>query len=148
MTEENQSSPVRHLDSEDIRLLHTALAEWSLQHGDEPVPPITPTAARAIEALAWIPKQQFEGKELYPSIEEKAAILFYSINKQQIFTNGNKRMSTLCLLVFLTINDRRLTVTDDELTAKALSLAQTSSMEFPRIKEELTGWIRDHLQNT
>lgn len=82
---------------------------------------------------------------MYPTIEEKAAIIFYTVNKRQIFLNGNKRMSTLCLLVFLGINDMMLSVTEDELTAKALWLANTASLEFPEVKQGLVEWIREHL---
>jgi prophage maintenance system killer protein len=62
-----------------------------------------------------------------------------------MFLNGNKRMSTLCLLVFLSINEKILNVTTDELTAKALWLSKTSSLDFPVIKVELADWIRTHL---
>ena len=86
-----------------------------------------------------------ETHDLYPTIEEKAAILFYTINKRQTFLNGNKRMSTLSLLVFLGINGSTLTVSPDEMTEKALWLANTPSLEFPAIKKNLTSWIRDNL---
>ncbi|WP_264296797.1 Fic family protein [Mesorhizobium sp. B1-1-8] len=80
---------------------------------------------------------------MYESLEEKAAFLFYSINKRQIFLNGNKRMSTLCLLVFLGINGKLLQLKPDELTEKALWLANTPSLDFPTIKTELAIWIRE-----
>jgi hypothetical protein len=54
-------------------------------------------------------------------------------------------MSTLSLLVFLGINGSTLTVSPDELTEKALWLANTPSLEFPEIKKNLASWIRDHL---
>lgn len=92
------------------------------------------------------PQQSFYGREAYPTLEEKAAILFYTVNKKQIFLNGNKRMSTLCLLVFLGINGKTLDVSSDELTAKALWLANTESLEFPTIKEDLVNWIHQHVE--
>ena len=39
--------------------------------------------------------QTFEGKDLYPSIEEKAAHLLYFITKNHSFTDGNKRIAAL-----------------------------------------------------
>ncbi|UCI07339.1 Fic family protein [Mesorhizobium sp. B1-1-8] len=89
------------------------------------------------------PQQALGGRDLYESLEEKAAFLFYSINKRQIFLNGNKRMSTLCLLVFLGINGKLLQLKPDELTEKALWLANTPSLDFPTIKTELAIWIRE-----
>ena len=52
----------------------------------------------------------------------------------------------MCLLVFLAIDDKLLTVPADELTQKALWLANTSSLEFPVIKAKLVAWIRVHLR--
>jgi hypothetical protein len=56
---------------------------------------------------------------------------FYTVNKRQIFLNSNKRMSTLCLLVFLGVNGKEFAVKPDALTEKALWLANTNSLEFP-----------------
>lgn len=107
--------------------------------GDEPIPSIH--LAKAAESLLAAPKQSFFGIEA----RGQAAIPFYTINKRQTFINGNKRMSTLTLLVFLGINGSMLTVSPDELTEKALWLANTPSLEFPEITKNLTSWIRDHL---
>jgi len=141
MIEENW----RYLDREDIRAIHAALAAWTEKQG-EPVPPFKHANLHDIDALVSTPRQKFFGQEAYPSIAEKAAIIFYTVNKKQIFLNGNKRMSTLCMLVFLGINSKKLAVSPDELTAKALWLANTSSLEFPEIKEQLVDWIQAHLK--
>ncbi|MEA1985980.1 MAG: virulence protein RhuM/Fic/DOC family protein, partial [Candidatus Marinimicrobia bacterium] len=46
-------------------------------------------------------KQTFDGKELYPSIQEKAANLLYLIVKNHSFVDGNKRIAAACFLYFL-----------------------------------------------
>ena len=48
--------------------------------------------------------QTFEGKDLYPSIEEKAANLLYFITKNHSFTDGNKRIAAFLFLYFLERN--------------------------------------------
>lgn len=48
--------------------------------------------------------QTFDGKDLYPSIEEKAANLLYLITKNHSFTDGNKRIAALLFLYFLERN--------------------------------------------
>ncbi|MGM0375695.1 MAG: RhuM family protein [Bacteroidota bacterium] len=48
--------------------------------------------------------QTFEGVELYPSIEEKAANLLYFITKNHSFTDGNKRIAAFLFLYFLEKN--------------------------------------------
>lgn len=48
--------------------------------------------------------QTFGGKDLYPSIEEKAAELLYLIVKNHSFSDGNKRIAAACFLYFLERN--------------------------------------------
>jgi death-on-curing protein len=134
-----------YFDRAAIEALHAALSSWAVSHGDEPIPPLSHAKAGDIDTLISAPQQRFFGTDAYPTLEEKAAIVFYTVNKRQMFLNGNKRMSTLCLLVFLSINEKILNVTTDELTAKALWLSKTSSLDFPVIKVELADWIRTHL---
>lgn len=50
-------------------------------------------------------KQSFGDKELYPSIEEKAANLLYFITKNHSFVDGNKRIAAACFLYFLQQNN-------------------------------------------
>lgn len=144
MTEERSPSFL-YLDRAGIEAIHASLSAWALQRGDEPIPPLSHTSRGDIEALVSVPQQRFFGVDAYPTIEEKAAIIFYTINKRQIFLNGNKRMSTLGLLVFLGINRKMLNVSADELTEKALWLAKSSALDFPAIKVNLAAWIRAHL---
>ena len=143
---EGSPSLILYLDKDDYRALHAYLAERSLQDG-EPIPPFEHAGEGDLDALIKTPQASYFGQEVYPTLEEKAAIILYTINKKQIFLNGNKRMSTLSLLVFLGINGKMLGVTPDALTAKALWLANTTSLEFPAIKEDLVRWIRDHVKD-
>jgi len=61
--------------------------------------------------------QTFEGKDLYPSIEEKAANLLYFITKNHSFADGNKRIAALLFLLFLDRNGILL----DELGMKRIA---------------------------
>ena len=49
--------------------------------------------------------QTFDGVELYPTLEEKAAALLYLIVKNHSFTDGNKRIGASCFLYFLDRNN-------------------------------------------
>lgn len=49
--------------------------------------------------------QTFGGKECYPSLEEKAAMLLYFLVKNHSFTDGNKRIGAACFLYFLDKNE-------------------------------------------
>jgi len=136
-----------YLDREDYKRLHGQLAAWAVAQG-EPVPSFELAREADLDALIQTPQKHFFGHVAYPTLEDKAAIIFYTINKRQIFLNGNKRMSTLALLVFLSINNRTLDIAPNELTEKALWLANTESLEFMEIKEALAQWIREHLCET
>ncbi len=73
--------------------------------------------------------QTFDGKDLYPSIEEKAANLLYFIVKNHSFTDGNKRIAAFLFLYFLEKNGLLLTETgkkriaDNALVALTLMIA-------------------------
>ena len=81
--------------------------------------------------------QTFDGKDVYPSISEKAANLLYLIIKDHPFYDGNKRIGALLFVVFLTINDYHLTkngetkISDRALTALALLIAESNRKEKP-----------------
>src|SRR6202050_3404293 len=92
-------------------------------------------------ALIAAPQQRFYGRDAYPTHAEKAAILFYMVNRRHIFPNGNKRLSTLCLLTFLIGNDAQLDVSPQELTEKALWLATAEADDFPATKAHPASWI-------
>jgi death-on-curing family protein len=59
-------------------------------------------------------EQSFDGKDLYPSIEEKAATLLYLIVKNHSFIDGNKRIGAACFLYFLEKNGKLTTTSHQE----------------------------------
>ncbi len=75
--------------------------------------------------------QTFEGKDLYPSIEEKAANLLYLIIKNHPFIDGNKRIGSFMFLRFLHLNgilfrsDGTKLVEENAIVAIALMIAQS-----------------------
>lgn len=83
--------------------------------------------------------QTFEGKELYPSLEEKGARLGFNLVSNHAFVDGNKRIGLLVMLTFLEINGINLKFTDDELVKIGLSLA-SGQMTY----ENLFDWIKTH----
>ncbi len=79
--------------------------------------------------------QSFDGRELYPSVPEKAANLLYFVIKDHPFYDGNKRIGALLFVLFLTLNDCHLTekgetkISDRALTAIALLIAESEPKE-------------------
>ena len=81
----------------------------------------------------------FEGKELYPTKEEKAARIGASLVSNHAFLDGNKRIGMYAMLTFLEVNGIRVECTDEEIVRAGLSLAD-GSMDY----EKLLAWIREH----
>lgn len=78
----------------------------------------------------------FDGCELYPTVEEKAARLCCSLISNHAFTDGNKRIGLLVLFVFLEVNGVRLRPSNEELIRVGLALA-AGEMKY----QELLDWI-------
>lgn len=85
--------------------------------------------------------QTFDGGELYPTLEEKAAMLMYLVVKNHSFVDGNKRIAASCFLYFLDKNnmlyDRKNQPLVDSATLFALTLlvAESNPTEKDTIKQ-------------
>ena len=97
-------------------------------------------------ALATI-HQTFDGRELYPSVEEKAAHLLYFIVKNHAFSDGNKRIAAALFITFLARNDilyrpdggKRLA--DNALVALTLLIAESRPDERDTIVKVIVNLI-------
>jgi len=91
--------------------------------------------------------QTFEKKELYPSLEEKAAHLLYFIIKDHPFVDGNKRIASFLFIYFLDKNSflYRKTgekkINDNALTALSLLIAVSSSKDKNTLIKIITNLI-------
>ncbi len=75
----------------------------------------------------------------YPTIEEKAARLMYSITNNHAFVDGNKRIGVFTMLMTLELNDIKINYTQAELISLALSVTE-GKIEYPQI----LAWIMEH----
>lgn len=79
--------------------------------------------------------QTFEGKDLYPSVEEKAGMLLYLVVKNHSFSDGNKRIAAFLFLWFLENNgilykaDGSKLVENNTLVALTLMIAESQTRE-------------------
>lgn len=86
------------------------------------------------------PFQSFGDTELYPSLLEKAARLGYGLIKNHPFVDGNKRIGTHAMLVFLAINNAELSYSNDELIRLILGIAAGEYDD-----KHLLNWLQQHL---
>lgn len=120
------------LTKEQVLLLHTQLIESTggcdgvRDHG-------------LLDSALENPFQSFSGKELYPSIQSKAARLCYGLVRNHAMLDGNKRIGVHTMLVFLTINGYELEYTQKELSDLILNEA-----EGRKGYEDILMWILEH----
>jgi death-on-curing family protein len=82
--------------------------------------------------------QTFDGKDLYPSIEEKAAHLLYFIVKNHSFVDGNKRIAAFLFLYFLKKNNILFTETGQKRLADNALVALTLMIAVSKPEEKNT----------
>ena len=94
--------------------------------------------------------QTFDGKDLYPSTEEKAANLLYFIVKNHSFTDGNKRIAAGLFVYFLDKNrklyrnDGSKRIGDNALVAMTIMIAAGKPEEKDIITKLVVNLIDDH----
>jgi death-on-curing family protein len=86
-------------------------------------------------------QQAFGKKDIYPSIEEKAAMLLYLIVKNHAFVDGNKRIAAACFLLFLERNNLlfdkhgNAILSNEALASITLLVASSKSDEMETMKQ-------------
>ncbi len=91
--------------------------------------------------------QSFDGKELYPSLEEKAAHLLYFIIKDHPFVDGNKRIGSFLFVYFLEKNNQlyknngEKKINDNALTVLSLLIALSDPQEKDKLIKIITNLL-------
>ncbi|WP_026767440.1 type II toxin-antitoxin system death-on-curing family toxin [Selenomonas ruminantium] len=94
-----------------------------------------------LDAAIAAPWQTFGGKELFPSLEEKAARLGYGLANNHPFIDGNKRIAAIATREILALNGVELSYSQSELSDIFLEVAGEQSTP-----DMLLEWIRHHKQ--
>lgn len=81
----------------------------------------------------------FDGVELYPTKEEKAARLGFSLISNHAFVDGNKRIGMYIMISFLELNGIRIDATNEEVAKLGLDVADGSANY-----EDILKWINVH----
>ena len=123
---------MKKLSKKQILMLHTQLIQQT--GGSDGV-----RDYNLLDSALETPFQSFEGDELYPTIQAKAARLGYGLIKNHSMIDGNKRIGTHAMLVFLALNGIELKYTQKELYETILDIA-AGKIEY----EDLLQWVLDH----
>ncbi len=132
---------IRRLNLKETRFLAHELAQ-RLMTWSEPIPPFETRYPEKLESCLTTPFATYDGQELYPALEEKAAILFYLMIKNHPFQNGNKRVAVTALLTFLHVNGKWIRVDEQQLYAFAKWVAES----LPTLKNATVFAIVDFIK--
>ena len=124
---------MRYLTVEEVLELHARLLEQF--GGSEGL-----RDPGALASFVEQPRMTFGGKDLYPTVAEKADILSFALATNHPFVDGNKRTAHAAMEVFLVLNGYEIEASVDEQERVFLSLA-AGEVE----REEVTDWVKAHL---
>lgn len=97
-----------------------------------------------LEAALAAPAHTFEGKDLFPTIPEKAACLLRSLVKDHPFLDGNKRTAVVATIVFLRMNGYRAVARKGDLYRLALRVAR--SRDNDAVMRYLRRWFQQRVR--
>jgi death on curing protein len=118
-------------------VLANQLMEWN-----EPIPDFGTRYPGKLESCLAAPFQTFDKKDLYPTITDKAAFLFYLMIKNHPFQNGNKRIAVTTLFCFLRLNRKWLRVEPEDLYKLAVSVAESDPHYRQEYVQIITKFIK------
>ena len=89
-----------------------------------------------LDAAAARPAASAFGADAYPTLRDKAAVLFHSIARNHPFKDGNKRTATVALLFMLAVNGQRVAWEPEEALNTILDVAE-GRQDYPH----LAAWL-------
>ncbi len=93
-----------------------------------------------LESAVYSATASFAETENYPSIEEKAARLMFSLVNNHAFVDGNKRIGVFVMLMTLKLNNIEIKYSQEELISLGLSTA-AGQTDY----DDILNWIKNHI---
>ena len=150
--EAKKRPPLRPLNRRRLVKLTVTDVEYTAFHlaremltFDEPIPDFSSRFPNSLESCLAVPFQAFSGRTLYPTLISKAAMLFYLLIKNHPFQNGNKRIATTTLFVFLYRNGKWLQVDTQELYNFTVWVAQSPRTVKGETVKATEKFLKSHL---
>jgi death-on-curing protein len=130
----------------DVEKICFRLAK-KLMTWNEPIPDFKTRFSGILESCLLSPMATYGKKSLYPTLSQKAAILFYLMIKNHPFTNGNKRIAVISLLTFLYLNKKWLKVAKEELYRVAVLMAESPADFKEGMVQALAYFVKKNMVN-
>lgn len=84
-----------------------------------------------------------DGRDAYPTLVDKAAALVHSVVRNHALVDGNQRLSLMLLIVFLGVNGRTLTMSNDQADAFIVAIAEERLDDVGPIAAELVDHVAE-----
>jgi death-on-curing protein len=98
-----------------------------------------------LESSIAQPFQKIGGKDLYPTLVSKAAMLYYFCIKNHPFEDGNKRMGIFALVIYLADNGYWLDTTNEELFNMTVRTAASGMKEKDQVVGEIETFVEENI---
>ena len=131
-TKNSLTEAIKYLSTEQVLAAHTALIKR--YGGSQGI-----RDQGLLESAIFRPQASAFGREAYPTLFEKSAVLGYSIIQNHPFVDGNKRTEFACIHLMLLINGYDLTSTTKEEVEMIKKVASGEKHEH-----EIIQWIKEH----
>ncbi len=107
----------------------------------EDIPSFQTRYAGKLEGILEQVQSNYFGRELYPSLPEKTAYLFYALIKNHPFLNGNKRIAVVALYDFLKRNATEVYIDEatlfSDLSEMAIRTSKSDAKDYPKVLKRL-----------
>lgn len=137
---------IKPITIEEVRWLAFILAQKHMSW-NEPIPDFSTRFPQKLESCLDTPFVTFDRKPLYKGLIGKASALFYFLNKNHPFQNGNKRIAVTTLLVFLYKNKKWITVPYDRFYDFAVFVAKSDAKEKNITMASIQSFIKKYIEN-
>ena len=94
-----------------------------------------------LESALNAPFASFGDDEIYPTIQDKAAVLFFRVTNNHSLLDGNKRLGVLTFAYFCTLNKYTVYESDKKLIRVSINIASGAWSE-----DKLKRWTREHIR--
>lgn len=132
---------MRYLDVALMEHMCHRIAVAVFDTAEDPIAPFRERTLSLLDSALQLPRAAFGGVDMYVSLEEKTAALFYSLIKNHPFPNGNKRIAVAALLVFLYINDQWVGATPQEMYDLAIVVAASKPEDRQDVLVHVRVWL-------
>jgi len=112
---------------------------------NQPIPEFKTRYPNVLESCLAVPFQTFDKKELYPSFIKKLSIMFYLMNKNHPFQNGNKRIAVTTLLYTLSEEKKWIRINARKLYETALWVAESLPSAKDQVIQYIEKFVSDNL---